>query len=99
MALEGRHITTSRKTSRHLSYSSQERNLGIGGLTESGIHDLGRVLFGIQKPIEGSVILKKGEKNYVIKTLWSSVRHGIGYVSKNRDEEALLLSTTIKNNI
>ncbi len=99
VVLEGRHITTEKKLRDIYLTLHKSEILGIGGLTESGIHDLGRVLFGIQKPIEGSVILKKGEKNYVIKNPWSSVRHGIGYVSKNRDEEALLLSTTIKNNI
>ncbi len=73
--------------------------LGIGGLTESGMHELGRILYGIDKPIKGSVKLKEGVGDYIIENPWGSVKHGIGYVSKNRDVEALLLTTTIKNNI
>jgi len=73
--------------------------LGIGGLTESGMHDLGRILYGIDQPIKGEVILKNGKEDYRIVNPWGSVRHGIGYVSKNRDVEALLLTTTIRNNI
>ena len=73
--------------------------LGIGGLTESGMHELGRILYGIEKPIKGKVVLKKRDSDYKITNPWGSVKHGIGYVSKNRDVEALLLTTTIRNNI
>lgn len=73
--------------------------LGIGGLTESGMHELGRILYGIDRPIKGNVKLKESTGDYIIENPWGSVKHGIGYVSKNRDVEALLLTTTIKNNI
>lgn len=70
--------------------------LGIGGLTESGMHDLGRVLFGIEVPIAGKVVLSDG---YQIRNPWESVDKKIGYVSKNRDVEALLLTASIQDNI
>ena len=35
--------------------------LGIGGLTDCGMHDLGKVLFGIEKPLIGKVRQHHGE--------------------------------------
>lgn len=70
--------------------------LGIGGLTDSGMHDLGRVLFGIKKATHGKVSLADGS---TVKNPWTSVNKGIGYVSKNRDLEALLLTATVRDNI
>ena len=32
--------------------------LGIGGLTDCGMHDLGRILFGIEKPMFGKSCFK-----------------------------------------
>ena len=69
--------------------------LGIGGLTDCGMHELGSVLFGIRKPLYGSVVLGNNEK---IHTARQAIRNKIGYVSKNRDQEALILSASILEN-
>ena len=34
--------------------------LGIGGLSECGMHEVGRLAFGIEKPLQGSVKLADG---------------------------------------
>lgn len=69
--------------------------LGIGGLTDCGMHTLGKVLFGIEKPLYGSVILQDGTH---IKNAKQAIANKIGYVSKNRDQEALILSASILDN-
>lgn len=70
--------------------------LGIGGLTDCGMHDLGKVLFGLEKPLMGKVTLKDG---VLVTSPEVSIAHKVGYVSKNRDEEALILSASIMDNI
>lgn len=70
--------------------------LGIGGLTDCGMHELGKVLFGNLKPLYGEITLQNGEK---IKSEKQAIKNKIGYVSKNRDQEALILSASILENI
>ena len=70
--------------------------LGIGGLTDCGMHELGKAMFGIEKPLYGEVTLSNGEK---IVSEKQAIRNKIGYVSKNRDQEALILSASILDNI
>ncbi len=70
--------------------------LGIGGLTDWGMHELGSVLFGIRKPLYGSVYLGNGEK---ITSAKQAIKNKVGYVSKNRDQEALILNASILENI
>lgn len=70
--------------------------LGIGGLTDCGMHDLGKALFGNVKPLYGDVILKDRAK---IVSEKQAIQNRIGYVSKNRDQEALILSASILENI
>ena len=70
--------------------------LGIGGLTDCGMHDLGKVLFGIEKPLLGKVTLAG---NTPVTSPKVSIAHKVGYVSKNRDQEALILSASIMENV
>lgn len=70
--------------------------LGIGGLTDCGMHELGQILFGLKKPLRGTV--KTGDGTSIRN---SSVALGkkMAYISKNRDKEALMLASTIQENI
>lgn len=71
--------------------------LGIGGLAESGMHELGRLLFGIEKKDSGQIVVtKSGQK---IASPKDAIRNSMGYMSKNRDTEALLLRFSISDNI
>jgi ribose transport system ATP-binding protein len=70
--------------------------LGFGGLSGGGIRELGRMLFGLDKTISGSITLADGT---VIKNASTAAKKGMGYVSKNRDEEAIMLDASIRNNI
>ena len=70
--------------------------LGVGGLSDCGMHDVGKALFGLLKPEAGVVL--KNHKDCVKNASWA-VKHGIGYVSKNRDQESLMLISSIADNI
>lgn len=70
--------------------------LGIGGLSECGMHTVGKALFGIEKVLDGSVTIADGTE---IRSPRSAIDHKMAYVSKNRDTESLGLSATIFENI
>ncbi len=70
--------------------------LGVGGLSNCGMHELGKVLFGLIKPENGKV-LKDG--NQEVKSAAWAVEHEIAYVSKNRDKESMITFCSIKDNI
>jgi len=71
--------------------------LGIGGLSDCGMHILGRALYGLEEVVDGKVILSKD--NTVIKNAQIAFKNGMGYVSKNRDTESLELNASIFANI
>ena len=71
--------------------------LGVGGLSHCGMHELGRALFGEEKILSGSVTdMKTGD---AITSPRCALLHGYGYVSKDRDKEALVLAESIQDNI
>ena len=71
--------------------------LGIGGLSHCGMHELGKALFGVEQLLTGEVRhLVCGTK---IDDPRVAVRCGMGYVSKDRDREALVLTASIRDNI
>lgn len=73
--------------------------LGVGGLAQCGMHELGKVLFGAITPESGSVTVYSDGSGSAVKNEASAMKHSIGYVSKDRDTESLNLSASIKDNI
>ena len=71
--------------------------LGFGGLSDCGMHEIGKVLYGIEKPLTGEVYLTKGHVN--IKNPVVAVKHNMAYVSKDRDKESVILNATIQSNV
>jgi ribose transport system ATP-binding protein len=71
--------------------------LGIGGLSECGMHELLKTVYGAIKPSSGSVILKKN--GVQLKNTTVSVKNKIAYIPKDRDKESLFQATSIKDNI
>lgn len=69
--------------------------VGFGGLSGCGMHEIGRAAFGLEKLAAGQVI-RNGQE---IKTPLQAIESGIGYISKNRDTEALILEGAIGTNI
>ncbi|MBE7018072.1 MAG: sugar ABC transporter ATP-binding protein [Ruminococcaceae bacterium] len=71
--------------------------LGIGGLSHCGMHELGKVIFGDEKLLTGYV--KHLPSGQCIESAAQSTALGFGYVSKDRDKEALVLAASIRDNI
>lgn len=71
--------------------------LGIGGLSDCGMHTLGSALYGLDEVVDGQVVLTKD--GTVVKNAQVAFKHSMGYVSKNRDTESLELNASIYNNI
>lgn len=69
--------------------------IGFGGLSGCGMHEIGRAAFGLEKLREGRVLCEGKE----IHSCYEAIESGIGYISKNRDNEALILEGAIGDNI
>lgn len=52
--------------------------LGIGGLANCGMHELGKIIYGISKPVTGNVVHHK--TNETIKKASSSIKHNNVFV-------------------
>ena len=72
--------------------------LGIGGLSECGMHTLGKALFGNVK-IEGGFVYTGEKLDELVRSESFAMSKKIGYLSKNRDVEALAAKTSIFDNI
>lgn len=71
--------------------------LGIGGLSECGMHTVGKALFGYEKILDGKVYV--GAERAVVKNPETAIKHGMAYTSKDRDHESVGLAGTIRDNI
>ena len=71
--------------------------LGIGGLSDCGMHEIGKALFGAEEILIGEVVLP--DKNIIVKNSKQAVEAKMAYVSKDRDHESLALDAPIYNNI
>jgi ribose transport system ATP-binding protein len=71
--------------------------LGFGGLTDCGMHELCKIIFGAVVPDTGTVTLTASGKR--IRNTGGAVAEKIAYLSKNRDQESLLLSASVRDNI
>ena len=70
--------------------------LGFGGLSECGMHEVGKAIFGASWDREGSVTLADGT---AINDIPTAIKHSIAYASKNRDVESIIINESIRNNI
>ncbi len=70
--------------------------LGFGGLSESGMHEVGKAVFGASYDRTGEVVLADGTE---IDSIPTAIDHSIAYTSKDRDNESLVLNQSIEDNI
>ncbi|MBR5338154.1 MAG: sugar ABC transporter ATP-binding protein [Lachnospiraceae bacterium] len=70
--------------------------LGFGGLSESGMHEVGKAVFGASFDREGSVTLSDGTG---IKDIPTAIAHSMAYTSKDRDNESVVMNQGIGDNI
>ena len=70
--------------------------LGFGGLSECGMHEIGKAVFGASWGRKGTVTLSDGTE---IKSIPQAIKKSIAYASKDRDNESIILNESIRNNI
>ena len=71
--------------------------LGIVGVSGSGISEIGKILFGIDRDYTGTLLLD--DKVYNSASPKKAVTDGFGYVPKNRKEEGIIPQMTVGDNI
>lgn len=82
----------------HLNFEIHKGEiLAFCGLSDSGIHDVGQVAYGLEKAINGKVLLHPNK--VVIDNPNTALVNRMAYVPKDRDDEALMMQTTIQNNM
>ena len=69
--------------------------VGMGGLSGCGMHEIGKAAYGLEK-LESGQVIRNGKP---VKSCLQAIEDGIGYISKNRDIEALILDASIQENI
>lgn len=97
VVLQAEHITTMQELLCFDLELHKGEILGIGGLSECGMHAVGRALYGLEAVVHGQVVLP--QKQVKITTPEAGFKHGMGYVSKNRDTESLEMNASIGANI
>ncbi len=70
--------------------------LGFGGLSECGMHEVGKSIFGASWDRTGTVRLADGTN---INDIPTAIKHSIAYASKDRDNESIIVNESIRNNI
>ncbi len=70
--------------------------LGFGGLSESGMHEVGKAVFGASFDRKGTVTLADGT---AINNIPTAIKHGLAYTSKDRDNESVVMNQSICENI
>ena len=70
--------------------------LGFGGLSESGMHEIGKAVFGASYDREGTVTLADGTQ---INSIPTAINHSVAYTSKDRDNESVVMNQSIGDNI
>lgn len=70
--------------------------LGFGGLSESGMHEIGKAIFGASYDRTGSVTLADGTQ---INDIPTAIKNSIAYTSKDRDNESVVMNQSIGDNI
>lgn len=73
--------------------------LGICGLSDGGIHELGRALFAKEHYKNGNVIIHSEKGDIRVKHTGDIIKNKGAYLSKDRDSEGLMLKAEIALNI
>lgn len=71
--------------------------LGIGGLSDCGVHELCKILFGAIVPEKG--VVRREPSGRIISSPSVATEEKIAYIPKDRDQESVLLGSSIKDNI
>ena len=96
--LEGKNLTSKDGKVKKADFILKKGEIaGFAGLVGSGRTELMKMVFGIEKPQEGEILLN-GEP-VRIRNVRDAMKNGIGLVSEDRKLEGLFLENTVKFNI
>lgn len=71
--------------------------LGLAGLVGAGRTELARVLFGLDPPARGAILIDG--RPVQARTPGEAIKHGIGFVPEDRKQQALVLELTVRENM
>ena len=95
--LEVRHLTRS-ETFNDVSFSVRAGEIvGMAGLVGAGRTEVARVLFGVDRPEKGEILL--GGKPVTFDSPSAAMRAGIAYVPEDRHQDGLVLDFSIASNV
>lgn len=82
----------------HISFELHKGEiLGICGLSDAGIHELGSAMFGLEEGRTGSLVVKSS--NTELKKPGDMIRTRGAYLSKDRDAHGLMLDDSVGDNL
>lgn len=71
--------------------------IGLCGLSDAGIHEVAEAVFGIRPITAGEILLR--QDNHKVRKASQAMKYGMGFVPKDRDKQALMVSDSIENNV
>ncbi len=97
VVLDVRHITSADGYVKNFSIQLHKGEiLGFGGLADCGMHEVGRMIFGLSEKITGEVVYMP--ENKALNTIQDAIGIRMGYISKDRDNESIILNASIQDN-
>lgn len=97
VVLEVKHLTVPGKCE-DISFELHKGEiLGICGLSDAGIHEVGSAMFGLEERCTGTITAKACQK--VLKKPGDIIKTGGAYLSKDRDAHGLMLDASIGDNL
>ena len=95
--LEVKNVSMGRSVRQVSLQLRQGEILGIGGLTDCGMHDLAKLMFGALPRDEGEVIHCGSGRQ--ITSPNQAISLGMAYIPKDRDQASIFLSSSIRDNV
>lgn len=97
VALSVRNLTSAQRGIEDVSFDLHKGEiLACCGLSDGGIHELGKTVFGIMERKQGTVTVTSSGKQ--IENAIQASDSGMAYVPKDRDNEAIMLGASIREN-
>jgi len=96
--LEAKNLTRADRKVEDASFCLKKGEiLGFAGLVGAGRTELMQMLFGVERPVRGTITLEG--KEIRIHNTRDALRHGIGLVPEDRKLQGLILNNTVKFNL
>lgn len=97
VVLEVKNVSLGRTVRRVSLQLRKGEILGIGGLTDCGMHNLAQLMFGALSADEGEVVHR--ESGQRITDPRQAIKLGMAYIPKDRDQASIFLASPIRDNV